>query len=205
MIIMNKKLSVQNLYKLYIKHHKSAAEIAKIIGCKERKVHYWLDKHNIPKRTISDAIYIKKNPKGDPFRVKDTLTAEDRELFGLGLGLYWGEGTKSNKGTIRLGNTDPALIEKFIEFLVKIYGIKKKDLKFGLQIFSDMSPEKALQFWLKCLKVDRSQFQKIIVTQKREDGTYKNKIKHGVLTVHYNNKKLRNIIGKELEKYGTIN
>jgi len=68
-----------------------------------------------------------------------------------------------------------------------------------------MSPEKALQFWLKCLKVDRSQFQKIIVTQKREDGTYKNKIKHGVLTVHYNNKKLRNIIGKELEKYGTIN
>jgi len=30
-------------------------------------------------------------------------------------------------------------------------------------------------------------------------GTYKRKIKHGVLTIYYNNKKLRDILCKEIK------
>jgi hypothetical protein len=39
-------------------------------------------------------------------------------LFGMGLGLYWGEGTKRGKGGMRITNTDAKMIKKFIEFLV---------------------------------------------------------------------------------------
>jgi len=128
------------LEKLYLKNKKSSKEISNIFKCSENKVNYWLNKYNIPKRSISEAVYLRLNPKGDPFKLKKLKTKEEALLFGLGIGLYWGEGTKRNEYAVRLGNTDPALIKKFIEFLENIYSIDRKKLRFGLQIFSDMSP-----------------------------------------------------------------
>ena len=116
------------LEKLYIKKKNSVAEISKILNCSQNKVNYWINKHEIKKRTISDAVYIKNNPNGDPFTLKKLTTKNDHYLFGLGIGLYWGEGTKSNKHSVRLGNTDPYMILKFIEFLDVIYGINKMHL-----------------------------------------------------------------------------
>lgn len=197
---MNRSLSFKNLKKLYNEKHKSVPEIARLSGCSENKVNYWLAKHQIKKRTISEAIYVKHNPKGDPFKFIAPKGAEDAELFGLGLGLYWGEGTKASKDSIRLGNTDPNLIEKFIEFLIRFFSIKKKDLHFGLQIFSDIEAEHALDFWVKRLKIKRSQFYKPIISMSGSIGTYKKKSEYGVLTVMYHNKKLRNLLVELLPK-----
>lgn len=188
------------LEKLYKEKNKSCAEIGKILGYSEKKVDYWIKKHRIPKRSISDAVYARCNPDGDPFSVNKVKNTENAFLFGLGLGLYWGEGTKSNKHTVRLGNTDPRLVKKFIEFLEQIYCIDRKKLKFGLQIFSDMSPQKAKKFWKEELGVQSNQFQKVIVTPERGVGNYRYKTKHGVLTVHFNNKKLRDVICGAIEK-----
>lgn len=194
-------LSKEKLNKLYLHKRRSSEEIAKIFKCSTHKINYWLEKYKIPKRSISEAIYIKHNPSGDPFKIKNPENPEQAFLFGLGLGLYWGEGTKSNKSSVRLGNTDPRLIKKFIEFLEKLYGIKRKKLRFGLQIFSDTSPKKALNFWQKTLRAPPAQFQKVIVTPARSIGTYRYKTKHGVLTINYGNTKLRNILVQEIEKF----
>lgn len=179
--------------------NKSSAEIAKLAQCSISNVNYWLGKYHIPKRSISDAIYTKRNPNGDPFKVSKPSSVEDAKLFGLGLGLYWGEGNKLNKHSVRLGNTDPHLVKRFIEFLERICGIDQNKLRFGLQIFSDISPIIAKKFWCNMLNVPAAQFQKIIVTPARSLGTYRNKSQYGVLTVYYNNKKLRDIINKMID------
>lgn len=118
----------------------------------------------------------------------------------MGLGLYWGEGTKAAKNSIRLGNTDPRLIFRFIEFLVSFFAISKTDLRFGLQIFTDINPRTALDFWVKELKINRKQFYKITVTKSRSLGTYRQKSQFGVLTVYYLNKKARDILVGSLPK-----
>ena len=162
------------------------------------RVTYWMGKYNILRRSRSEANYIKYNPNGDPFKVKKKLTLKETELKGLGLGLYWGEGTKSDKYSIRLGNSDPELIKRFMEFLIRIYDIRVDKLRFGLQVFDDTNPSQTLKFWCNYLKVKREQFFKVIITPSRGPGTYKKKIKYGVLTLHYANKKLRNIINEML-------
>lgn len=177
----------------------SAAVIAQRLKCSEHKINYWLNKHSISKRSISDALYAAWNPKGDPFSSPVIHTKQEAFLYGIGLGLYWGEGNKSNKLSVRLGNTDPELIKIFLRFLRTIYRIDGKKLQFGLQIFSDMSPHKSLQFWQRHLKVSPSQFYKVVVTPARSLGTYRIKNKHGVLTVHFNNRKLRDIICHAIE------
>ena len=175
-------------------------EISHKLNCSVNQVGYWMEKHNIERRSISESVYLKCNPNGDPFEVRKPQTLSDAMLYGIGLGLYWGEGNKANQHSVRLGNTDPQLIKSFVYFLERIYGIKKTKLQFGLQIFSDMSAENALEFWCHELKAERKQFFKVTVTKSHRPGTYKKKIKHGVLTVYFNNKKLRDIICGEIEK-----
>jgi hypothetical protein len=104
----------------------SMQEIADKMGWSLHKVSYWLNKCNIPRRSPSEAAYAKWNPNGDPFKIKDKLNKNKILLKGLGLGLYLGEGDKSKVNTsVRLANTDPQIIKKFKEFLVKICGLKK--------------------------------------------------------------------------------
>lgn len=189
------------LNKFYIFEKKSSFEIAQILNCSIQKVNYWLNKYRIPKRSISEAIYQKCNPNGDPFKIKQINTIKDARLSGLGLGLYWGEGNKKNKNSIRLGNTNPRIIRKFIEFLIDILGIHREKLKFGLQIFGDMPQRKVLDFWLKELKefdISKRQFFKVTVTPSGSIGTYREKSKFGVLTVHFCNTKLKNLLDRML-------
>jgi len=177
-------------------------DIANQMGCSLHKIKYWMEKYKIPIRSISEAIYLKRNPNGDPFKVKEPTSNEDYFLRGLGLGLYWGEGTKANRLSVRLGNSDPALIKNFIKFLIRRYGIDKNDLRFGLQLFSDINPQEALKFWQKELDVSKDRFQKVIITPSRGLGTYRKKVKYGVLTVYYHNRKLRDLICEELKVLG---
>ncbi len=182
------------LTELYVNKKMSMQEIADRLGCSLHKVKYWMEKHEIKIRSRSDATYIKRNPDGDPFKLVMPKNFEEAKLFGLGLGLYWGEGTKANKNSIRLGNTDPGVIINFMKFLIKFFSIKKEDLKFGLQIFSDVNPQVALDFWIEKLKVNNSQFNRPIITKSGSVGTYHKKNLYGVLTVMYHNKKSRDAL-----------
>jgi hypothetical protein len=187
-------ITSHQLKRLYLKEKKSVSEIAKIVNLSETGVNYWLRKFEIPKRTVSEAIYIKHNPKGDPFRVILPKNKEDAKLFGMGVGLYWGEGTKADKGSVRLGNSDPAIMRVFIEFLIKFFNVDKKDLKFHLHTFTDIDLEETKNYWKKELKVQDIQFYKPTVTITGKLGNYRKKSKYGVLTVYYSNIKLRNIL-----------
>ncbi len=193
---MDRKL----LERLYIYNKKSVHDIAKVFNCSEGKINYWLHKYCIPKRSISEAVYMMHNPNGDPFSPKVLRTSKDSFLFGLGLGLYWGEGTKMNTTSVRLGNTDPYLVRTFLIFLRKMYGIDDSKLRFAIQIFTDMDQKKEEKFWREFLKIDAKQFYKTINTRSGSIGTYRTKSEHGVLTLYFGNKKLRDILIGEIEK-----
>lgn len=192
---MNKaKISLRGLEGLYVDKQESASKIAQKFGFSVNKVNYWLKKYGIVKRTISEAVYVKHNPDGDPFKIALPKTIEEARLFGLGLGLYWGEGNKANKNTVRLGNSDPALMKIFINFLIKFFRIDRNDLRFHLHLFSDMDIREAQDYWIKKLKIKEEQFYKPIVSKSGSLGTYRKKSKYGVLTVYYGNTKLKNLL-----------
>lgn len=193
-------ISKQFLFETYVQGRLSTSQVAKMCNCSENKVNYWLKKHFIPKRSISEATYARLNPNGDPFAFKKPNTDKGWFLYGLGLGLFWGEGNKVNKNSVRLGNTDPDLILQFLSLLKIIYNIDEKKLRFGLQLFTDISKEKALNYWCEKLSVSKTQFQKVVVTKSVKRGTYRKKSEYGVLTVYFSNTKLRDTIISAIEE-----
>ena len=179
------------LQDLYQNQGLSMMEISRRLGCSHHKIAYWMNEYKIKRRSRSEAIYRQHNPEGDPFKIKSPQTPEEYILFGLGVGLYWGEGTKSNLNAVRLGNTDPGIIRSFMVFLVHLCGVDKSRLRFGLQIFSDTDPVTALNYWSKALDINKSQFYRPIVTKSGSVGTYRNKNMYGVVTIYFGNTKLR--------------
>lgn len=192
--MISNKIKLEQLKNKYLAERKSVSEIAQEFGCSENGINYWIHKFGIKKRSISEAIYIKHNPKGDPFKFIFPRNINEAKLFGLGLGLYWGEGTKANKNSVRIGNSDPLLLKRFIEFLVKFFCIKRDDLKFHLHTFSDIDLTEAQEYWMKQLDIKKEQFYKPLVTQSGKIGNCRKKSKYGVLTLYYGNTKLKNIL-----------
>lgn len=175
-------------------------EIAVKLGYSPHKVVYWMDMYGMKRRSISDAVYLKNNPNGDPFVIREPQTAEEFALFGLGLGLFWGEGNKASKNSVRLANTDPDLLKAFMRFLITLCGVRRDDLHFNLQIFSDIDPDDALNYWTATLDVRPSQFYRPTLSPSVSVGTYRLKAPYGVLSVYYNNRNLRHWFATQLPR-----
>lgn len=176
-------------------------EIGSKVGYSLSGVKYLMDKYSIPRRSWSEATYIKRNPNGDPFKIKNKLNKSEVLLKGLGLGLYWGEGDKSIDNTqVRISNTDPQLIKKFKEFLMKICGVKKEKFKYSLIMFNDGDKREAIKFWGNQLGIKEYQLGKIVIIPPQGRGSYKKKSQFGVLTITVCNSKLRENILKQINQ-----
>src|SRR5690606_6694871 len=54
-------------------------------------------------------------------------TVAQKELFYLGLGLYWGEGTKSEKSALSITNSDPRLLRVAKQWFQECLGVSTHD------------------------------------------------------------------------------
>ncbi|MCR4264359.1 MAG: hypothetical protein NUV98_06605 [Candidatus Roizmanbacteria bacterium] len=194
-----RKISQSQLSQLY-KSGKSMKEISQILHCSQNKIVYWMNKYGITRRMRSEAVYIKANPLGDPFNIKQKLLPEDRFLLGLGIGLYWGEGEKVSKYSVRVANTDPYLILTFSRFLKEICRVKTDKMRYSIVCFNDTDTFQAQQYWSKLLGVPAVKFGKIVQIPKQGKGIYKRKSKFGVCTLTVSNMKLKEWIMKEVNK-----
>ncbi len=187
---------------LYIDSKLSMKEIAETLNISVGSVDWWMKKHHIPKRPRSEANYEKYNKSGDPFSIANINTIDKALLYGLGVGLFWGEGNKVSNTSLRLGNTDPALIRSYLRFLREVCTVNEKKIRFGLQVFNDSDPIAAKRFWIRELSIASEQFMPTISAIAPQGiGTYRRKNQYGVVTVYVNNIKLVDWMHVQLKQF----
>ena len=113
-----------------------------------------------------------------------------RDLFLLGVGLYLGEGCKSNE-TISIVNSDPAIIKISIQWFKEACGLTTKNFKPFLHLYPDNNIEKSFKYWKNITKIPKNQFGKTTI----DSRTNKSKLRKGKLpygTLHLHIKSLGN-------------
>lgn len=90
--------------------------------------------------------------------IKDIGRISRRDLFVFGLGLYLGEGCKTNS-QIRVMNSDPHVIQTTIAWF-RMLGVEKRQMKLCLHLYPDNYVRQSLQFWSRTTSIPLSQFQK---------------------------------------------
>ena len=129
------------------------------------------------KRTEEDVgVYKKMEGKLLPIRSKD--------LFVAGLTLYIGEGDKRNKYRIALANSDPFVVVFFTKWLMKFLNISKKQIRFGLHLYSNMNIAREREFWQDTLGFERESFYKDQVRLVNTAFSYSEGNRHGTCTVY---------------------
>ncbi|TAK59282.1 hypothetical protein EPO14_00490 [Patescibacteria group bacterium] len=120
---------------------------------------------------------------GDAHKNMHLLTP--KELFFLGLGLYWGEGVKADKSPMGITNSDYRIILIAMRWFEEFLGISRGN--FRPQIFiSDTHRDRErllLAYWSKTLNLPKSQFTKVIFLP-RNKKIYENRnMYYGVLAL----------------------
>jgi transcriptional regulator with XRE-family HTH domain len=88
-----------------------------------------------------------------------THELSDRELAMYALGLYAGEGSKSD-GSIIFANSDPTLMQIFTRWLRHEFDLDESKLRVKLYLHADLDLERAVAFWSDALGVPSAQFTK---------------------------------------------
>lgn len=83
-----------------------------------------------------------------------------RELYLLGLFLYWGEGSKTMRSTVSLSNTNPLVCKFFVYWLQKVCGVPRKSIIIRLHCYTDSDIAAEKKFWLKQLDLPETSFRK---------------------------------------------
>lgn len=178
----------------------SAKEVARELGFSENKVNYWLGKSGVKKRTLSEAIYLKANKDGDPFNIDIRVETNNPVLYGLGVGIYGGEGEKASRHHVSVANGDYRIIVSFRRFLREVCGLKESKIRYSIVCFNDSNIVEVERYWLNKLELKGKVFGKIVQVPSQGRGTYKRKSVNGVCTITVSNIKLKSWITGQINK-----
>jgi hypothetical protein len=90
----------------------------------------------------------------------DVGSLSKRDVFMIGIALYWGEGYKRGNEECGLTNSDPRLIKFFLRMMRSVYGIAKKDfiLRVSINATHKRRADEILEYWSKVTGIPKAQF-----------------------------------------------
>ncbi|MEU3605728.1 hypothetical protein AB0E83_09780 [Streptomyces sp. NPDC035033] len=101
----------------------------------------------------------------------------DRELFILGVGLYWAEGTKdkphARRERVTFVNSDPGMVRVFSAWL-DLLGIEPERRTYSLMIHETADVAEAERYWAELVGADPSRFNKTTLKRHNPKTVRKN-------------------------------
>ncbi|MEV6594189.1 helix-turn-helix domain-containing protein [Streptomyces acidicola] len=100
-----------------------------------------------------------------------------RELFLVGAGLYWAEGSKDKpydrRENVTFVNSDPGMIQVFLAWL-DLLGVERERLRYSVMIHENADAAGAEQYWADLVGADRSAFNKTTLKRHNPKTVRKN-------------------------------
>ncbi|MET7288581.1 hypothetical protein [Streptomyces sp. NPDC005573] len=153
-------------------------QIQVALGCSKSSISLWV--RDLPKperrRSTKEASAIARRGWEAKLRIRDeerSRTKEaaargignisDRELFLVGVGLYWSEGSKdkpyARREKVTFVNSDPGMIKVFLAWL-HLLGVERERLRFTVMIHETADVAGAERYWSDLVDAGRHAFGK---------------------------------------------
>lgn len=106
---------------------------------------------------------------------------KNHPLFIAGLSLYWGEGDKSTRGTVRIATVDPGMLRVYLRFLTQMCGVEERRIKAWNLIYPDLEESAVKLHWAQELQIPYERFTKSTTVKGRHPTR---KTAYGVCTLY---------------------
>jgi predicted transcriptional regulator len=183
-IISGMKVNEQSLAKQLRKQGMSIGAISLELGVAKSSVSLWIrdikitgsqsahlkglpfTSEAVEKRRISRLSNEKaKRSKVIELAQKEIVGINDRELWLMGVMLYWAEGGKTQR-MVRFSNGDPKMIKIMMLFFRKICLVSEDKFRGYIHIHSHLDHRKAGMYWAEIANIPKEKFLKHIVRKK---------------------------------------
>jgi hypothetical protein len=206
---MTNSISLKKKALILRQQGKSYGEINKIIGVSKSTLSTWLKLIPISKKVKNQNIqraksiwaknitqYNKKRAtkyREETNRLinnfsKEVPLLDKKSLFWLGLGLFWAEGGKKEKWSVRLINSDPEVIKTAMRFFREICKVQDSKFRFRIYLHPNIIDSEAKKYWTNLLNLPENQFyksQKTISIASKGKRRY-NQLPNGTLHIYIN-------------------
>jgi len=170
---------------------KSYSEINHLLGVPKATLSDWFNKLELPekaKERIAQRVHQKsiaailkhnhtqtyiaqQNARNVRSKAKSEIVSiNNRDLFMLGVSLYWAEGYKrpimqngklKTHHPVTLSNSDPELVKVYLGFLRKVCHIPEKNITGEIRVYEHHNEAYLLSFWNKITNIPFSQLRTI--------------------------------------------
>ncbi len=96
---------------------------------------------------------------------EDYKSISQAELKMIGVMLYLGEGSKTNRGSAKLSNSDPNVIKMIMKFFREVCVVPEDKFRAHIHTFENADVEATEKYWSKITRIPRSQFYKTYIKQ----------------------------------------
>lgn len=162
------------------------------LGCSKSSISLWV--RDLPKPERRDAkeqaklasrkrwehelaVRDEKRQKTKAAAAADIGKLSDRELFLVGVGLYWAEGSKdkpyARRETVTFVNSDPSMITVFLTWL-DLLQVERERLRFRVMIHESADVAAAEQYWATLVGVDSTRLGKTTLKKHNPKTVRKN-------------------------------
>ncbi|HEX5568996.1 MAG TPA: hypothetical protein VFY14_19090 [Streptomyces sp.] len=160
-------------------------EIVAELGVSKSSVSLWV--RDLPKPpTPPERLHRMREARWEPHRREQAINRQqaklaaaneigrmtDRELFLVGVGLYWAEGSKSKphrtQETVVFVNSDPTMIQVYLAWL-SLLGVEPDRLRFRVMIHESADVAAAERYWADLVDVEAAALDK--TTLKKHNPT----------------------------------
>ncbi|WAP57921.1 hypothetical protein [Streptomyces sp. S465] len=167
------------------------------LGCSKSSISLWvrdLPKPDRPPRTREEASAIAKRGWEATLRRREIERQQtkfaaareigamtDRELFLVGVGLYWSEGSKSkphrHSEAVVFINSDPGMIQTYLAWL-SLLGVEPDRIRYRVMIHESAQVADAEQYWADLVGVDVDTLEKTTLKKHNPKTVRKNVGEH---------------------------
>ncbi len=135
---------------------------------------------------------------------RDIGALTKRDLFIAGLYLYWGEGTKAERGHVAIANTDYRTILAFLDW-TSVMKVPEEKIKIRLQLYSDMNVAAETEYWSNILSIPITRFRKPHIKHSARSGlNYRVGHGHGTCNARFDDVALWEYITMALKYLGEV-
>lgn len=114
----------------------------------------------------------------------------EKELWLIGIALYWGEGSKTLRSGLQFSNSDPKTIKVIMEFFKRTCGVPIEKFRGHIHLHPHLNDEIAKKYWSKISGIPIDNFYKTTKQQSKASKGKKDTLPFGTLNIHICNTEL---------------
>ena len=202
------KESTKSEARILRKKGMSIKSIAKELGSPQSSISNWVRDIPLTEKQKQKLIDNMHSPEAVEKRRKTRLQSEkrkrsfifdnayteiddisDRELWLIGVSLYWAEGGKTQR-MVRFSNGDPRMIKIMIRFFEKICGVKKSSMRAHIHIHESLNIHAAEKYWQGVTGIESDKFYKTYNKPNKSSKGTRNSLPNGVCDIYCGDYKL---------------